>query len=170
MGCPTQKSEWSLKESWRRHDGFFVAQDNLPDVIVKRENEEHDLLTSERSAIRAVTARLRRLPVRELNPANLGITFERTLGTRLSLCPSELSGLPTLLRLVMHWFPQLLCLALLGYAQALSSSGNRVLVVTEQVSDKEKYSKFWGDLESINVFTLLFRRVSTEVSIIRPRP
>lgn len=70
----------------------------------------------------------------------------------------------------MHWFPQLLWLALLGFAQALSSSGNRVLVVTEQVSDKEKYSKFWGDLESINVFTFLFRRVSTEVAIIRPRP
>lgn len=28
-------------------------------------------------------------------PANLGITFERTLGTRLSLFHSELSGLPT---------------------------------------------------------------------------
>lgn len=47
----------------------------------------------------------------------------------------------------MHWLSHLICLALLGLARALSSSGNRLLVVSEQPSENEKYSKFWGDLE-----------------------
>lgn len=51
----------------------------------------------------------------------------------------------------MHWLPQLLCLAFLGLVQALSSTGNRLLVVTEQSAEKDKYSKFWGDLESTPV-------------------
>ncbi|KAL9004161.1 MAG: hypothetical protein Q9188_003002 [Gyalolechia gomerana] len=48
----------------------------------------------------------------------------------------------------MHWLSHLLCLALLGFVRALSSGGNRLLVVSEQPAEREKYSKFWGDLES----------------------
>ncbi|KAL8722551.1 MAG: hypothetical protein Q9181_007465 [Wetmoreana brouardii] len=48
----------------------------------------------------------------------------------------------------MYWLLTLLSLALLGLVQALSSSGNRLLVVTEDSAGKEKYSTFWGDLES----------------------
>lgn len=45
---------------------------------------------------------------------------------------------------------QLLLLWLLGLVQALSSSGGRLLVVTEDAAtDKAKYSKFWSDLEGI---------------------
>ena len=38
-------------------------------------------------------------------------------------------------------------LALLGFAQALSVTGNRLLVVLEELGEKNKYSKFWNDLE-----------------------
>ena len=40
-----------------------------------------------------------------------------------------------------------LLLGLLGLVHALPSSGNRLLVVIEDASEKEKYSTFWGDLE-----------------------
>lgn len=40
-----------------------------------------------------------------------------------------------------------LLLALVGLVQALSSSGNRLLVVLEELAEREKYSKFFGDLE-----------------------
>jgi len=42
----------------------------------------------------------------------------------------------------------LLLLGLVGLVQALSSTGNRLLVVLEEASDKSKYSSFFGDLES----------------------
>ncbi|KAL8657973.1 MAG: hypothetical protein Q9226_001383 [Calogaya cf. arnoldii] len=43
----------------------------------------------------------------------------------------------------------LLCLALFSAVHALSSTGNRLLVVTEDsAADKAKYSAFWSDLES----------------------
>lgn len=41
----------------------------------------------------------------------------------------------------------LLLLGLLGVARALSASGNRLLVVLEELAEKEKYSKFFGDLK-----------------------
>ncbi|MCJ1455357.1 oligosaccharyl transferase glycoprotein complex, beta subunit [Mycoblastus sanguinarius] len=47
----------------------------------------------------------------------------------------------------MLWLLSLLFAALLGLAQALSSSGSRLLIVIEEAAEKEKYSKFWGDLE-----------------------
>jgi len=40
-------------------------------------------------------------------------------------------------------------LGLLGLVQALSSSGNRLLVVIEEATEKERYSTFWGDLEGV---------------------
>ena len=45
---------------------------------------------------------------------------------------------------------RLLCfflLALQPLAQALSSTGERLLVVLEAASEKDLFSKFWGDLE-----------------------
>jgi len=47
----------------------------------------------------------------------------------------------------MRWLFSFLALAFVGLVQALSSSGNRLLVVIDEVGDKNKYSKFWGDLE-----------------------
>lgn len=47
----------------------------------------------------------------------------------------------------MRWLVSFFLLALLALVQGLSSSGNRLLVVIEEVAEKEKYSQFWGDLE-----------------------
>lgn len=47
----------------------------------------------------------------------------------------------------MRWLLSFLLVGLLGLTQALSSSGNRLLVVVEDASEKDKYSQFWGDLE-----------------------
>ena len=41
----------------------------------------------------------------------------------------------------------LLLLALLAAVQAVSTAGNRLLVVLEDTAEKSKYSKFWEDLE-----------------------
>lgn len=48
----------------------------------------------------------------------------------------------------------LLVLSLLSLAQALSSSGSRVLVVIEEAAEKIKYSKFWADLEGAPLWTI----------------
>ena len=48
---------------------------------------------------------------------------------------------------VMRWLLSGLLLALLGTVQALSTTGNRLLVVIDDVADKDLYSKFWTDLE-----------------------
>lgn len=42
----------------------------------------------------------------------------------------------------------ILLFALVGAVSALSSVGNRLLVILEEASEKDKYSKFWADLES----------------------
>ena len=47
----------------------------------------------------------------------------------------------------MRWLLTLGFLTLLSLVRALSSSGNRLLVVIEEGTEKEKYSQFWGDLE-----------------------
>ncbi|MCJ1277352.1 oligosaccharyl transferase glycoprotein complex, beta subunit [Puttea exsequens] len=47
----------------------------------------------------------------------------------------------------MRWLSSLLLVALLGLVGALSSTGNRLLVVIEELSQKAKYSTFWSDLE-----------------------
>lgn len=54
----------------------------------------------------------------------------------------------------MRWFFSLVTLVLLGAVQALSSSGSRLLVVLEDVSEKDKYGVFLGDLESESAFVL----------------
>ncbi|KAF2265331.1 Dolichyl-diphosphooligosaccharide-protein glycosyltransferase 48kDa subunit [Lojkania enalia] len=48
----------------------------------------------------------------------------------------------------MRWLLSLLLLTLFGAVQAISSAGQRLLVVLEEHSEKEKYSVFLGDLES----------------------
>lgn len=48
----------------------------------------------------------------------------------------------------MRWLFSSLLLTLLGTVQALSSTGNRLLVVIEDVAGKDIYSQFWKDLES----------------------
>jgi oligosaccharyltransferase complex subunit beta len=48
----------------------------------------------------------------------------------------------------MLWLFSFLLLALLGAVQALSASGSRLLVVLEDAAEKDKYSKFLGDLEA----------------------
>lgn len=52
----------------------------------------------------------------------------------------------------MRWLVSFCALALLGFAHALSSAGNRLLVVIEEAGDREKYSQFWGDLEGMLPF------------------
>ena len=59
----------------------------------------------------------------------------------------------------MRAFFSFLLLALVGVAQALSYTGRRLLVVIEDASEKDKYSRFWGDLEGtpISLFSLTMR-------------
>ena len=47
----------------------------------------------------------------------------------------------------MRWLLSFVFLMFLSLVQALSSSGNRLLVVIEEAAEKTKYSKFWIDLE-----------------------
>lgn len=47
----------------------------------------------------------------------------------------------------MRWLLSFLLLGLLAVVQAVSSSGNKLLVVLEELADKSKYSKYFGDLE-----------------------
>ena len=47
----------------------------------------------------------------------------------------------------MRWLFPVLLVGLLSLVQALSSTGNRLLVVIEEAAEKDKYSQFWGDLE-----------------------
>ncbi|KUJ09781.1 dolichyl-diphosphooligosaccharide--protein glycosyltransferase-like protein 48 kDa subunit [Mollisia scopiformis] len=47
----------------------------------------------------------------------------------------------------MRWLLSFLILGLLSVVQAVSSSGNRLLVVLEELAEKSKYSKYIADLE-----------------------
>ena len=47
----------------------------------------------------------------------------------------------------MRWLFSLLPFVFLGVTHALSSSGNRLLVVIEEADEIPQYSQFWGDLE-----------------------
>jgi oligosaccharyltransferase complex subunit beta len=48
----------------------------------------------------------------------------------------------------MRWLLSFLLLGLLSVVSAVSSSGNKLLIVLEELADKAKYSKYLGDLES----------------------
>jgi hypothetical protein len=62
----------------------------------------------------------------------------------------------------MKSFLSLLLLGLVGLVQALSSTGNRLLVVLEEASDKSKYSSFFGDLECELCLAISFARTWTD--------
>ena len=47
----------------------------------------------------------------------------------------------------MRWLLSFLLLGLLSIVQALSSSGNNLLVILEDVAEKSKYSKYLADLK-----------------------
>lgn len=47
----------------------------------------------------------------------------------------------------MRWLLSFLLLGLLSVVQAASSSGNKLLVVLEELAEKTKYSKYIADLE-----------------------
>lgn len=47
----------------------------------------------------------------------------------------------------MRWTLSFLLLAFLATVQAVSSVGNKLLVVIEELAEKSKYSKYLGDLE-----------------------
>ncbi|KAE8147874.1 Dolichyl-diphosphooligosaccharide--protein glycosyltransferase subunit WBP1 [Aspergillus avenaceus] len=48
----------------------------------------------------------------------------------------------------MRWSLSLLLFGFLAVVHALSSSGNRLLVVLEDAAEKDSFSKFWSDLEA----------------------
>jgi oligosaccharyltransferase complex subunit beta len=49
----------------------------------------------------------------------------------------------------MRWLISFLLFGLLAAVQAASSSGNKLLVVLEELADKTKYSKYVKDLEGL---------------------
>jgi oligosaccharyltransferase complex subunit beta len=49
----------------------------------------------------------------------------------------------------MRWLLSFLLLGFLAVVHAASASGNKLLVVLEELADKSKYSKYFGDLEGI---------------------
>jgi oligosaccharyltransferase complex subunit beta len=49
----------------------------------------------------------------------------------------------------MRWIFSFLLVWLAGVVAALSASGNRLLVVLEETSEKDKYSGLWKDLEGM---------------------
>ena len=52
----------------------------------------------------------------------------------------------------MRWLLSFLLLGLLSVVQAVSSSGNKLLVVLEELADKSKYSKYLADLEGMDSY------------------
>lgn len=49
----------------------------------------------------------------------------------------------------MRWILSFLLIGLLAVVQAASSSGNKLLVVLEELAEKSKYSKYLADLEGM---------------------
>ena len=54
----------------------------------------------------------------------------------------------------MRYFLSLLLLVLVSLAQAISTTGNRLLVVIEEAAEKVKYSTLWKDLEGMSNYAL----------------
>lgn len=50
----------------------------------------------------------------------------------------------------MRWLLSFLLLGLLSVVQALSSSGNKLLVLLDDAAEKSKYSKYIADLEGMD--------------------
>ncbi len=51
----------------------------------------------------------------------------------------------------MRWLLSFLLLGLLSVVEAVSSSGNRLLVVLDDLAEKAKYSKYIADLEGMRI-------------------
>lgn len=64
----------------------------------------------------------------------------------------------------MRWFLSLLILGFWGAVHALSSSGNRLLVVLEEASERDLYSTFWEDLEGKYFFLFYINLVIVNLS------
>ena len=47
----------------------------------------------------------------------------------------------------MRWYLSFLLFCFLAVVHALSSSGNRLVVILEEAAEKELYSSFWSDLQ-----------------------
>lgn len=54
----------------------------------------------------------------------------------------------------MRSFLSLAAVLLAGVANAVSSSGDRLLVILEDVANKVEYSKFFADLEGMSCLSL----------------
>lgn len=65
----------------------------------------------------------------------------------------------------MRWLVSFYVLALLGLVHALSSSGNRLLVVIEEAEQRENFSQLWGDLEGM--LTLLTSTKYADIFILK---
>ncbi|KAL4904503.1 hypothetical protein BDW74DRAFT_154006 [Aspergillus multicolor] len=61
----------------------------------------------------------------------------------------------------MRWSPSLLLFGFLAAVNALSSSGNRLLVVLEDTAEKGLYSTLWGDLKARG-YNLIFESPKSE--------
>jgi hypothetical protein len=72
-------------------------------------------------------------------------TFPKAPDTQLQ------RGNSTTATTTMRWLLSFLLLGLLSIVQAASSSGNRLLVVLEELAEKSKYSKYLGDLEGMGI-------------------
>lgn len=58
---------------------------------------------------------------------------------------------------IMRWCLSFLLLCFLAVVHAVSSSGNRLVVILEEAAEKELYSSFWEDLQGdfLNLYWLL---------------
>jgi oligosaccharyltransferase complex subunit beta len=64
----------------------------------------------------------------------------------------------------MRWLLSFLLLGLLSVVQALSSSGNNLLVILEELAEKSKYSKYLADLEGMGLSDYCGSQNFTEAS------
>jgi oligosaccharyltransferase complex subunit beta len=61
----------------------------------------------------------------------------------------------------MRYLFSFLLLGLLSVVQALSASGNKLLVILEDVAEKTKYSKYIKDLEGLGSRAITFMSLHT---------
>jgi oligosaccharyltransferase complex subunit beta len=70
----------------------------------------------------------------------------------------------------MRWLVSFLLLGFLAAVQAASSSGNKLLVVLEELADKTKYSKYFKDLEGLCHYFCFFNELfSTDALLVLGR-
>lgn len=70
----------------------------------------------------------------------------------------------------MRWLLSFLLFAFASSVQALSTTGNRLLVVVDNIADKDKYSQFWKDLECKTCPCEEFNNLTDEIYSKRLRP